>query len=74
VPDKLEVPAATLFRDNGEQIITLTKATFIQRVNTAGGLAPSTGCGSLADVGKQAFRPYRADYSSFAGPETDDSH
>lgn len=40
----------------------LTKTTFIQRLNTTGGLAPSTGCGSQADVGKQAFVPYTADY------------
>jgi hypothetical protein len=50
----------------------LAKTTFIQRVNTSGGLAPSTGCASSADVGKQAFVPYRADYVFFQGPETDD--
>jgi Protein of unknown function (DUF3455) len=41
---------------------TLTATTFVQRLNTSGGLAPSTGCGSSADVGKQAFVPYEADY------------
>jgi len=41
---------------------TLTKTTFIQRVNTVGGLPPATGCASLADVGTPAFVPYRADY------------
>jgi hypothetical protein len=41
---------------------TLVKTTFIQRLNTSGGLAPSTGCSSLADVGRPAFMPYRADY------------
>ena len=41
---------------------TLVKTTFIQRLNTVGGLAPSTGCASLADVGRQAFVPYTADY------------
>jgi hypothetical protein len=40
----------------------LTKTTFIQRVNTAGGVAPSSGCASSADVGRQAFVPYTADY------------
>jgi hypothetical protein len=40
----------------------LTETTFIQRLNTTGGLAPSTGCASLADVGNQAFVPYTADY------------
>jgi hypothetical protein len=40
----------------------LTKTTFIQRVNTTGGMAPSTGCASPADIGNQAFVPYTADY------------
>ena len=41
---------------------TLTATTFIQRVNTAGGLAPSEGCSGLADVGAKAFQAYTADY------------
>jgi uncharacterized protein DUF3455 len=41
---------------------TLSKSTFVQRLNTSGGLAPKTGCGSLEDVGTQAFMPYTADY------------
>ena len=41
---------------------TLTVTTFIQRLNTSGGVAPSTGCTSPADVGNQAFAPYTADY------------
>ena len=40
----------------------LTGTTFVQRLNTTGGLAPSTGCSSLTDVGNQAFVPYTADY------------
>ena len=40
----------------------LTPTTFIQRLNTSGGLAPSTGCASSTDVGNQAFVPYTADY------------
>jgi len=40
----------------------LTATTFIQRLNTSGGVAPSTGCASLTDVGNQAFVPYTADY------------
>jgi hypothetical protein len=40
----------------------LTQTTFIQRLNTAGGLAPSTGCASASDVGKEAFIHYSADY------------
>ena len=41
---------------------TLTETTFIQRLNTSGGLAPSTGCTSATDVGHLAFAPYTADY------------
>ena len=36
--------------------------TFVQRLNTTGGLPPSTGCSSLSDVGNTAFVPYTADY------------
>ena len=41
---------------------TLSKTTFVQRVNTEGGLPPSTGCDQLKDVGRKFFSPYRADY------------
>jgi hypothetical protein len=40
----------------------LTRTTFVQRLNTTGGLAPSTGCSSLTNVGNQAFVKYTADY------------
>jgi hypothetical protein len=48
---------------------TLTNATFVHRVNTVGGLAPSTGCSQSTDVGKEAFIPYRADYFFYEGPD-----
>jgi hypothetical protein len=41
---------------------TLTATTFIQRLNTHGGLAPADGCTGLSDVGAKAFQPYEADY------------
>jgi hypothetical protein len=41
---------------------TLAVTTFIQRVNTVGGLAPATGCDGPTDAGKKAFVPYTADY------------
>lgn len=41
---------------------TLTETTFIQRVNTFGGLAPAKGCDALPDVGRKMFVPYTADY------------
>lgn len=47
----------------------LANVTFIQRLNTKGGLAPSTGCATSSDVGKQALVPYTADYVFFHGAE-----
>jgi hypothetical protein len=46
----------------------LTEITFIQRLNTVGGSAPTTGCSVPTDVGKRAFVPYRADYFFFEDP------
>ena len=40
----------------------LSATTFIQRVNTHGGLAPATGCSTAEDIGKTAFVPYTTDY------------
>jgi hypothetical protein len=40
----------------------LTKTTFIQRLNTKGGSAPTDGCFTSADVGNQTLVPYTADY------------
>jgi len=44
---------------------TLSPATFVQRLSTVGGLAPSTGCDSPTDIGNKAFVPYTADYFFF---------
>jgi hypothetical protein len=42
----------------------LTRTTFIQRLNTMGGVAPapSTRCTQSIDVGNKALVPYTADY------------
>jgi hypothetical protein len=40
----------------------LSETTFIQRLNTSGGVAPSTGCTLSTDVGKMALVPYTAEY------------
>jgi hypothetical protein len=48
---------------------TLAKTTYIQRLNTKGGLAPADGCVDFHDVGKQALVPYSADYYFFRGGE-----
>ena len=43
----------------------LANTTFIQRLNTNGGSAPTAGCFTSADVGNQALVPYTADYVFF---------
>jgi hypothetical protein len=45
---------------------TMTRATYVQRIETAGGVAPADGCAAAADVGKKAIEPYSADYVFFA--------
>lgn len=40
----------------------LSQTTFVQRLNTDGGVAPATGCSRAEDVGTTAFVPYTADY------------
>jgi len=40
----------------------LSETTSIHRLNTSGGIAPSTGCALSADIGKREFVPYEADY------------
>jgi len=40
----------------------LAHTTFVHRLSTEGGVAPGTGCSSTADLGNQAFVPYKADY------------
>jgi len=49
-------------QDGSAGATTLSKTTFIQRLNTAGGAAPGTGCTLPTDVGRKAFVPYTADY------------
>ncbi len=48
----------------------LTRTTFIQRLNTSGGIAPSTGCAQPTDVGTRALVPYTADYFFYKAAES----
>jgi Protein of unknown function (DUF3455) len=43
----------------------MTQTTFIQRLHTNEGSAPSTGCSASTHVGKQVLVPYTADYYFF---------
>jgi hypothetical protein len=65
---KLEVVGWEPGPDGGDR---MTQAGFIQRVNTSGGVAPSTGCASATDVGKKALVPYTADYFFYRPPAPD---
>ncbi len=47
----------------------LSKTTFVQRLNTRGGLAPEDGCFSSTDVANQTLVPYTADYYFFRKSE-----
>jgi hypothetical protein len=40
----------------------LAQTTFIQRLSTSGGVAPSTGCRDATDAGVLALVPYSTDY------------
>ena len=55
----IEVVGAQAGPTGGDSI---SGTRFIQRVNTAGGAAPSTGCRRPRDIGKRAYVPYAADY------------
>jgi len=43
----------------------MTNVSFIQRLNTQGGSAPTDSCTTTDDVGKQTLVPYTADYYFF---------
>jgi hypothetical protein len=47
-----------------------TDVTYVQRLNTSGGVAPSTGCGA-STVSSETSVPYTADYYFFTGPTAD---
>jgi hypothetical protein len=50
----------------------LLETTHIHRLNTSGGVAPSTGCSRAADVGTKALVYYTADYVFYKGAQDDD--
>lgn len=56
---KLEVVGSADGSIGGSQ---LANTTFIQRVNTEGGVAPSTGCSTPAQLGAISLVPYSTDY------------
>ena len=51
---------------------TLTKTTFVQRLNTSGGVAPATGCASLSGRRQSGVHALQADYFFYTAPNSDD--
>jgi hypothetical protein len=49
----------------------LTGTTFIHRVLTSGGVAPTTGCVQATDVGMRVLVPYTADYVFYEAARRD---
>lgn len=49
----------------------LSQTTFIQRVNTAGGVKPGSGCTQSSDVGKKELVPYTTDYFFYKAADSD---
>jgi hypothetical protein len=47
----------------------LAQTTFVQRLNTSGGIAPSSGCSQATNVGSTALVPYTADYFFYKASE-----
>ena len=54
------VKAGKEFGPDGGSILAQT--TFIQRVNTSGGVAPATGCTQVSQIGVMVLVPYTTDY------------
>ncbi len=65
---KLRVMGAQAGPEDGDR---LSRASFIQRVNTAGGAAPASGCSSPAHIGRRAFVPYAADYVFYRNQDSE---
>jgi hypothetical protein len=55
----LEVVGAERGPNGGER---LYKTAYIQRLNTSGGVVPTTGCETEDDLDRKALVPYEADY------------
>jgi hypothetical protein len=63
----LRVTSATPGPEGGDQLMG---TTFIQRVNTTGGLAPTTGC-DAGHVGAEQRVPYTSDYYFYKAGKSD---
>lgn len=55
----VEIAGRSLGPTDGSQLVG---TTYIQRLNTSGGVAPATGCSQAAEIGALALVPYTTDY------------
>jgi lipid-binding SYLF domain-containing protein len=65
---RLSVEAGPAGRD------ALTRTTYIQRINTIGGVAPATGCTAAGNVGAKILVPYEADYTFYKPRHGEDNN
>ena len=62
---KLEIVGRT----RGVEGRRLADTTWIQRINTVGGIAPETGCSAATQLGERALVPYETDYVFYKARE-----
>jgi Protein of unknown function (DUF3455) len=64
-PSSQDIPWLLLSTKSSGAPGKLANITSIQRINTVGGIASTTGCSVVADIGKQSKVPYTSDYAFF---------
>lgn len=64
-PGSHDIPWLLLTTTSQDPAGQMSRVTSVQRLRTAGGIAPATGCTAAADAGKEARVPYAADYVFF---------
>jgi Protein of unknown function (DUF3455) len=64
-PSNKDIPWLLLTAKSSGAPGKLANITSIQRINTVGGIAATTGCATAADAGKQSKIAYTADYAFF---------
>jgi Protein of unknown function (DUF3455) len=65
VPNKANIPWLLLAATENKGVGLLTQTSYIQRINTLGGLSPNSGC-DANHLGTEKRVPYRADYIFYA--------
>jgi hypothetical protein len=63
-----DIPWLLLTTTNQGPAGLMSAVTSVQRIRTAGGVAPATGCAAATEVGKEVRVPYVTDYVFFTTP------